>query len=121
MAMFKNAKQPNQERKESPFAECIYKKDAIEAFTLDSDGKRFPEYDTDGFPVQISIRDVKNILRRIPSVASVELSNNRIGAYWIKEPGKIPKCSSCGNYSDDADKEDGGNYCSFCGAVMRSL
>ena len=38
---------------------------------------------------------------------------------WIEEPGKIPHCSICGTYSDDADREDGGFYCTHCGADMR--
>ena len=37
--------------------------------------------------------------------------------HWINEPGKIPKCSECGRYSDDADTGDA-KYCPFCGAVM---
>lgn len=37
--------------------------------------------------------------------------------HWINEPGKIPKCSECGRYSDDADTGDT-KYCPFCGARM---
>ena len=38
--------------------------------------------------------------------------------HWIHEPGKIPKCSECGRYSDDADTGDA-KYCPFCGAVIK--
>lgn len=40
---------------------------------------------------------------------------------WIEEPGKIPHCSICGTYSDDADREDGGFYCTHCGAEMEVM
>lgn len=37
--------------------------------------------------------------------------------HWISESGKIPKCSVCGNYSDDADTGNA-KFCPFCGARM---
>jgi hypothetical protein len=36
---------------------------------------------------------------------------------WVCEPGKIPKCSVCGEYSDDAINWSG-NFCSNCGRKM---
>ena len=39
-------------------------------------------------------------------------------AHWVEEPGNIPHCSVCGTYSDDADREDGGFYCTHCGSLM---
>ena len=35
---------------------------------------------------------------------------------WIFEPGKIPRCSECGEYSDDGDK--GAAICPWCGVRM---
>lgn len=35
---------------------------------------------------------------------------------WIFEPGKIPRCSECGEYSDDGDK--GAAICPWCGSRM---
>lgn len=35
---------------------------------------------------------------------------------WIFEPGKIPYCSECKEYSDDGDK--GATFCPWCGARM---
>ena len=40
-------------------------------------------------------------------------------AEWIIEPGLLPKCSSCGEYSDDA-WNCGGNYCHNCGKKMKN-
>ncbi len=34
----------------------------------------------------------------------------------ILEPGKIPDCSECKEYSDDGDK--GATFCPWCGARM---
>lgn len=35
---------------------------------------------------------------------------------WIFEPGKIPYCSECKEYSDDGDK--GATFCPWCGVRM---
>ena len=35
---------------------------------------------------------------------------------WLEEPGHIPHCSVCGEYSDDADRS--AKWCPFCGAKM---
>lgn len=40
-------------------------------------------------------------------------------AEWIEEAGLLPRCSSCGEYSDDALNR-GGNYCYNCGKKMRN-
>lgn len=33
---------------------------------------------------------------------------------WVYEPGNVPKCSECGEYSDDA--MNGAQICPWCGA-----
>ena len=38
-------------------------------------------------------------------------------AHWVEESGKIPRCSACGFYSDDADQYPI-LYCPNCGARM---
>lgn len=40
-------------------------------------------------------------------------------AEWIEEAGLLPRCSSCGEYSDDALNR-GGNYCHNCGKKMKN-
>ena len=37
---------------------------------------------------------------------------------WLNEPGRIPRCSVCMEYSDDADTGQA-IFCPFCGADMR--
>lgn len=36
---------------------------------------------------------------------------------WLNEPGRIPRCSVCMEYSDDADTGKA-ICCPFCGALM---
>ena len=43
---------------------------------------------------------------------------DRPTGHWIEETSKLPRCSECGTYSDDADREGGGFYCTHCGAKM---
>ena len=37
------------------------------------------------------------------------------------EAGKIPKCSICGKYSDDADEYGVAICCPFCGSTMKYI
>ena len=39
--------------------------------------------------------------------------------HWIVEPGKIPRCSECNEYSDDG--YNGAMICPWCGARMEAL
>ena len=48
----------------------------------------------------------------IPAADVVEVRHGR----WVFEPGKIPYCSECKEYSDDGDK--GATICPWCGARM---
>ena len=47
--------------------------------------------------------------------AAADVAEVRHGR-WIFEPGKIPYCSECKEYSDDGDK--GATFCPWCGARM---
>lgn len=47
--------------------DLIRRKDALRQFTISWKGERIPETDIDNFPTQISFRDVKKILREVPS------------------------------------------------------
>ena len=51
----------------------------------------------------------------IADFPAAEVAEVRHGR-WIFEPGKIPYCSACKEYSDDGDK--GATFCPWCGARM---
>lgn len=53
---------------------------------------------------------VKFKIERFPAADVAEVRYGR----WIFEPGKIPYCSECKEYSDDGDK--GATFCPWCGA-----
>ena len=55
-------------------------------------------------------RFVKFKIERFPAADVAEVRHGR----WIFEPGKIPYCSECKEYSDDGDK--GATFCTWCGA-----
>ena len=48
----------------------------------------------------------------LPAADVAEVRHGR----WIFEPGKIPYCSECKEYSDDGDK--GAAFCPWCGTRM---
>lgn len=52
------------------------------------------------------------IIKEVPAADVQEVQHGR----WIEEPGLIPRCSICGEYSQDADT--GAWYCPNCGAKM---
>ena len=49
---------------------------------------------------------------QLPAADVAEVRHGR----WIFEPGKIPYCSECKEYSDDGDK--GATFCPWCGVRM---
>ena len=51
-------------------------------------------------------------IERFPAADVAEVRHGR----WIFEPGKIPYCSECKEYSDDGDK--GATFCPWCCARM---
>lgn len=66
-----------------------------------------------GNPVCIECLDFSTRRERPTGCPLVEVPDG----HWIHETGKIPKCSVCGKYSDDADTGDA-KSCPFCGARM---
>lgn len=53
-----------------------------------------------------------DIVLKEPAADVAEVRHGR----WIFEPGKIPYCSECKEYSDDGDK--GATFCPWCGVRM---
>ena len=64
------------------------------------------------FAAQEMCADALSAVHRLPAADVAEVRHGR----WIFEPGKIPYCSECKEYSDDGDK--GATFCPWCGARM---
>lgn len=59
-----------------------------------------------------SSSEIEAMLLDLPTADVAEVRHGR----WIFDPGKIPYCSECKEYSDDGDK--GATFCPWCGARM---
>lgn len=73
--------------------------------------RRDCEEENDERAAQI-FEDCISELMAIPAADVAEVRHGR----WIFEPGKIPYCSECKEYSDDGDK--GAAFCPWCGVRM---
>ena len=47
--------------------DLISRKELLKKFIVSDNGIRIPEYDIDNFPVEIPIKDVKDIIRQLPA------------------------------------------------------
>ena len=47
--------------------DLISRKELLKKFIISDNGIRIPEYDIDNFPVEIPIKDVKDIIRQLPA------------------------------------------------------
>ena len=47
--------------------DLISRKELLKKFIVSDNGRRIPEYDIDNFPVEIPIKDVKDIIRQLPA------------------------------------------------------
>ena len=52
--------------------DLISRKALLKQFTVSNSGHRIPEYDIDNFPITLSIKDVKDIIRKAPTVFDME-------------------------------------------------
>lgn len=48
--------------------DLISRKALLKQFIVSDSGRRIPEYDIDNFPITLSIKDVKDIIRKTPTV-----------------------------------------------------
>lgn len=46
--------------------DLISRKALMKQFIVSDNGRRIPEYDIDNFPITISVKDVKDIIRKAP-------------------------------------------------------
>ena len=52
--------------------DLISRKALLKQFMLSDSGRRIPEYDIDNFPITLSIKDVKEIVRKAPTTFDKE-------------------------------------------------
>ena len=52
--------------------DLISRKALLKQFIVSDSGRRIPEYDIDNFPITLSIKDVKDIIRKAPTVFDKE-------------------------------------------------
>ena len=52
--------------------DLISRKALLKQFIVSDSGRRIPEYDCDNFPITISIKDVKDIIRKAPTAFDKE-------------------------------------------------
>ena len=50
----------------------ISRKALLKQFSISDSGRRIPEYDIDNFPITLSIKDVKEIVRKAPTAFDKE-------------------------------------------------
>lgn len=53
-------------------SDLISRKALLKQFIVSDSGRRIPEYDCDNFPITISIKDVKDIIRKAPTAFDKE-------------------------------------------------
>ena len=58
--------------------DLISREALLEKFTISDSGRRIPEYDIDNFPVTITVKDVKDIIRKEPIAFDKEKAINKI-------------------------------------------
>lgn len=85
---------------------------ALTAYDINLDNKE--EFAGNSLPENYceGLYEATELLDDIPAAEVAEVRHGR----WIFEPGKIPYCSECKEYSDDGDK--GATICPWCGALM---
>lgn len=74
-----------------------------------------PEIITIGDHETIGVFTRESIEQIVSNLPAADVAEVRHG-HWVFEPGKIPYCSECKEYSDDGDK--GATICPWCGARM---
>lgn len=52
--------------------DLISRQELLKQFTITPDGRKIPEYDVDSFPVTVDISDVKDAIRKAPTVVDPE-------------------------------------------------
>ena len=74
--------------------DLISRKALLKQFIVSDSGRRIPEYDIDNFPITLSIKDVKDIIRKSPTVFDKEkvieeLENYLFEKYCVEGDSRI--------------------------------
>lgn len=74
--------------------DLISRKALLKQFILSDGGRRIPEYDIDNFPITISVKDVKDIIRKAPTAFDKEkvieeLENYLFEKYCVEGDSRI--------------------------------
>lgn len=100
-------------------SDLINRSDLLKCFCVTKDGRRIPEVDCDNMEVTVSIKDVKKIIRRQPTIEAVpvvhaewKLKQGDEGVHWY--------CSKCREEAlfDIFNYQEKSNFCPNCGAKM---
>lgn len=77
--------------------DLISRKALLKQFTFSDSGRRIPEYDIDNFPITLSIKDVKDIIRKTPTVFDKEKVIEQIKTL---STGIILNTNICDDYAE---------------------
>ena len=77
--------------------DLISRKELLKRFIVSESGRRIPEYDIDNFPIQISIKDVKDIIRKLPAAFDKKKVIEQIK---VLSTGIILNTNICDDYAE---------------------
>lgn len=77
--------------------DLISRKELLKRFIVSESGRRIPEYDIDNFPIQISIKDVKDIIRKLSAAFDKEKVIEQIK---VLSTGIILNTNICDDYAE---------------------
>lgn len=59
-------------------SDLISRSELLSEFSVNSNGDKIPEYDIDNFPVTIEVKNVKEMIRKQPTVSEQEIRSKAI-------------------------------------------
>lgn len=62
-------------------SDLINRSKLLRKFSVNSNGDKIPEYDIDNFPVTLSVKDIKEIIRNEPTISDKEIRNKVIDEF----------------------------------------
>ena len=77
--------------------DLISRKALLKQFIVSNSGRMIPEYDIDNFPITLSIKDVKDIIRKLPAVFDKEKVIEQIK---VLSTGIILNTNICDDYAE---------------------